>query len=97
MALQEDLMGKLVNRKAKVDLSRPSVDLTPTKRVWKDIQAQYLLEGDIVSGMGVVLVSTITCQGQVYIEAGLPESKEYFLKKQDFVKAFVKKDGVHGS
>ena len=80
--------------KGRVDLSRPVADLNVTgiTRQWRDIQAQDVQEGDTVAGMGVVLTVLPTCRGEVFIEAGIPESKTHMLEETTVVKAFVKKE-----
>jgi hypothetical protein len=82
------------NKKVKPDLSRPSVDLDRTgiTREWRDVEVQDLLEGDIVAGMGVVVWLQPTCDGEMVIEAGLPETVTYYITSPAKVLAFVKKE-----
>jgi len=87
-------MAGFKSRRTRPDGSRPSVDWdrTHSDREWRDIEAQYLDKDDIVAGMGVILYVGETCRDEVAIEAGKPESKDYFLGKTEIVKAFVKKE-----
>lgn len=80
--------------KGRVDLSRPVADLNVTgiTRQWRDIQVQDVQEGDTIAGMGVVLTVLSTCRGEVFVEAGIPESKTHKLEETTVVKAFVKKE-----
>jgi len=74
--------------------ARPSVDFdrTHADREWKDVKAHQLDIDDIVAGMGVVLFVGTTCRDEIVIEAGKPDSKDYFLDRDQVVKAFVKKE-----
>jgi hypothetical protein len=95
MDLQEVSMAGLKNKKARVDLSRPSIDLdrTSSPREWRDVSVLKLDRGDIVAGMGLIIDLQPTCRAEILIVAGVPERKEYWVADDAIVKAFVKKEG----
>lgn len=83
------------NKKPRTGFSRPQATAgVVVDREWRDTIPEDLREGDIVAGLGVVTETSaqVDCQDQVWIMAGLPESKEYFLDNDIQVKAFVRKD-----
>jgi hypothetical protein len=61
--------------------------------VWKDVYPEALQIGDILAGCGVVVEAAgmPDCRDQVWISAGSPEAKDYFIDKDLLVKAFVRK------
>lgn len=85
-------MGKLKNKAPRTGYTAPtSIMSQDVDREWKDVYPDTLEPGDIVAGMGAVLSAIPDCRNDVCIEAGQPESKEYFIDKTVKVKAFVKK------
>lgn len=85
-------MGKFKNKKPRTGFSRPqAVAGEVVDREWKDVYPQFLQVGDIVAGKGVIVYHSLTCRNEVYVEAGIPDSKEYHLPAKEKVKAFVKK------
>lgn len=88
----EQKMGRFKSKKPRTGYVVPvSIMSQDIDREWKDVYPQFLQVGDIVAGKGVITYHSLTCRNEVYIEAGIPESKEYILPADDTVKAFVKK------
>ena len=97
MGLQEceNSMPGFKNKKPKTGFSRPQASAgIVVDREWRDVYPQDVVEGDIIAGFGVVRWTTghADCRNQVYLEAGFPDAKEYFLDNNILVKAFVRKD-----
>jgi hypothetical protein len=87
-------MGKLKNKKVMPTLNRPSIDLdrTTSPREWKHVRADEVTEGDLVANLGSVIYTQATCRGEVMIEAGVPQFREYFFPEEEMLYAFVKKE-----
>jgi hypothetical protein len=99
MAQQEVLVGRLKNKKASPVFNRPSIDLSPIKREWKNVAAKDLKENDIIGGKGLIqdvafrLPSSVDDEQHVMITTGLDvQVKVYFFAPDDEVFAFVRKE-----
>jgi hypothetical protein len=85
-------MGQFKTKKARTGYTPPtSVISQDIDRHWQDVYPEFLREGDLLAGKGVIVYHSLTCRDEVYVEAGIPDSKEYLLDKNIKVKAFVKK------
>ena len=86
-------MAGFKNKKTIPQFIRPATSADTVDRVWKDVFPTELSIGDIIPGIGVLvdIIAKSDCSGQVWLEAGIPESKDYFLDSAVLVKAFVKK------
>lgn len=83
-------MGHLKSKKTKTrTYNRPSAVGGEVDRVWKNIPAKYLQEGDIVANIGQVRLVMPTCDNEYYVESGI--SNETFFQADEQVYAFVKK------
>jgi hypothetical protein len=88
-------MAGFKNKAPRTGFNRPTATAgVVVDRVWKDVYPEALAVGDIVAGLGAVtdIIATADCRNQVWLEAGLPTAKEYFLDNDVLVKAFVRKD-----
>jgi hypothetical protein len=88
-------MAGFKSKKPRTGFSRPTASGGEVvDRQWRDVYPEDLQEGDLVAGMGVItfLIPATNCSDEIYVEAGLPESKDYFLPNDVKVKAFVRKD-----
>jgi hypothetical protein len=89
---QEIIVGKLVNKRGRVDLSRPVVDLdrTHSPREWKHTTISRVQMDDTIAGMGKVNLIYEACDGTFFVEAG--EDTEDFFDADTEVFAFIKKE-----
>lgn len=88
-------MAGFKSKKPRTGFNRPSAVAGQTvDRVWKKVLPTELAIQDTVAGLGVVtdIIAEVDCSGQVWLEAGIPVSKEYFVDASTYVKAFVRKD-----
>lgn len=86
-------MGNFKSKKPRTGFNRPQASGGPVDRCWKEVYPGDLVKDDILAGMGLVVYVTPheDCRDQIMVEAGSPESKDYFLPKDVKVKAFVRK------
>ncbi len=84
-------MGRLVNKAPRTGFNRPSISTgTPVVREWKTVPVKTLVEGDIISGFGLVNFIIETCNwDEFYIEAGV--SNKLVLDGNSEILAFVRK------
>lgn len=79
-------------KKPRLGYTAPSSIITQNvDREWRDVYPESLQVGDLVAEKGMIIYHSLTCRNEVYIEAGVPESKEFYLDKDTKVKAFVRK------
>lgn len=87
-------MAGFKSKKPRTGFNRPQASAgVVVDRVWKDVVPTELVVDDLVAGLGVVVdIEPIpNCQDEVWILAGVPTSKEFFLPSAGKVKAFVRK------
>ncbi len=82
-------MGQFKTRSPKVDLSRPSINLTGNPREWRTVTVKELQRDDIVAGWGKVEMVLEACDYTIFVEAG--ESIYDFFEPDTEVFAFVLK------
>lgn len=88
-------MAGFKNKPPKTGFNRPQATAGEVvDREWRDVLPESLCIGDIVAGCGVVVETSgmADCRDQVWIMAGMPDCKDYFIDKDLLVKAFVRKD-----
>lgn len=84
-------MGRLKNKKTLPVFKKPSTELNSNHgRVWKNVRADQLEVDDIVANLGVVIYTQPTCRDEVMIEAGYPQSREFYFPADEILFAFVK-------
>jgi hypothetical protein len=83
-------MGNLKNKKTIPTFTKPSTSLNSEHgRKWKNIRADQVQEGDLVANLGSVIYTQETCRDEVMIEAGYPQSREYWFSADEILFAFV--------
>ncbi len=84
-------MGRLKNKKTIPVFTKPSISLDAKHgRVWKHIRADELKAGDLVANLGTVLYTQETCRNEVMVEAGYPQSRQFWFPADEVLFAFVK-------
>jgi hypothetical protein len=87
-------MAGFKNKKPRTGFNRPQATAgVVVDREWRNVYPEELKVGDIVANLGVVtdILPFPDCSGEIFVAAGLPESKDYWLAQDKTVKAFVRK------
>jgi hypothetical protein len=85
-------MGRLKNKKTLPVFKKPSATLSSEHgKAWQNVRADQLEVGDIVANLGAVIYTQVTCRDEILIEAGYPQSREFWYRSDELVYAFTKK------
>jgi hypothetical protein len=85
-------MAGFKSKKARTGYVTPESKMSQdVDREWKDVYPDELAVGDILAGKGLITMKDITCQDDIFIMAGVPDSNTYDLPKNVKVKAFIRK------
>lgn len=86
-------MGRLKNKKTLPVFNKPSATLnTEHGKAWQHVRADRLQVGDIVANVGAIIYTQVTCRDEILIEAGYPQSREFWYAADEILYAFTKKE-----